>query len=105
MPLNVPTAAGCFLDANILYYHYVETPGLSDPSTELLARAARGDVRAAVSAHVLAEAVHKVMLAEAAARFGLGRAGLVNWLQHHRSRIVELDEFRRRRTCLSNWAC
>ena len=95
MPLNVPTAAGCFLDANILYYHYVE----------LLARAARGDVRAAVSAHVLAEAVHKVMLAEAAARFGLGRAGLVNWLQHHRSRIVELDEFRRRRTCLSNWAC
>jgi predicted nucleic acid-binding protein len=34
------------------------------------------------------------MLAEVAAKFGLNRAGLVNWLQNHRDRIAELTEFR-----------
>jgi predicted nucleic acid-binding protein len=38
--------------------------------------------------------MHKVMVAEAAARFSLTRASLVNWLQHHRERIADLDEFR-----------
>ena len=30
---------------------------------------------------------------QAGARFGLSRAGLVDWLQHHRARIAELEEF------------
>lgn len=35
------------------------------------------------------------MLAEAAARFGLSRTSLVNWLQNHRNRITELGDFSR----------
>jgi predicted nucleic acid-binding protein len=56
---------------------------------------AQGRVLVYSAIHILSEAVHKVMLAEAAATFGLSRAGLVNWLQGHRDRITELSEFRR----------
>jgi predicted nucleic acid-binding protein len=93
MPLDLPDGSACFIDANVFYYHFVETPSLSDPCTSVLERVADGRLLAHTSIHVLAEAVHKLMLAEAAAKFGLNRAGLVNWLQHHRQRILELSEF------------
>ena len=64
-------------------------------NTSFLNRVAAGAITGYSSVHVLAEAIHKIMLAEAAAKFGLNRAGLVNWLQRHGSRITELREFRR----------
>jgi predicted nucleic acid-binding protein len=85
----------CFVDANILYYHFVETPPFSQKSTTLLERVAAGEIVGYTSTHVLSEAIHKVMLAEAATRFALTRAGLVNWLQNHRNRIAELCDFPR----------
>jgi len=94
MPLNVPDRTTCFVDANILYYHFVATPPFSEPCSDFLQRVADGLIKAFVSTHVLAEAIHKIMVAEAAAKFGLNRAGLVNWLQHHRMRITELELFR-----------
>ena len=93
MPLDLPDGASCFLDANIFYYHFVETPVVSDYCTDLLERIARGVVTAFTSTHLLAEAIHKIMLAEAAARFNLRRPSLVNWLQANRHRIGELSEF------------
>jgi predicted nucleic acid-binding protein len=94
MPLEPPAWDKCFVDANILYYYFVETPPLSEPCTNFLERVAKGEIVACASIHILSEAVHKVVLAEAAANFGLNRAGLVNWLQNHRDRIAELTEFR-----------
>ena len=94
MPLNLPDGASCFLDANILYYHFVDTPPFSDSCSDLLDRIAAGVITGFTSTSMIAEAVHKIMLAEAAARFGLSRMGLVNWLQKHRDRIRELSHFR-----------
>jgi predicted nucleic acid-binding protein len=94
MASEPPTWDTCFVDANILFYHFVETPPLSESCTSFLERAAKGEIVACTSMHILSEAVHKVMLAEAAAKFRLNRAGLVNWLQNHRGRIAELTEFR-----------
>ncbi|HKQ47509.1 MAG TPA: type II toxin-antitoxin system VapC family toxin [Phycisphaerae bacterium] len=94
MPLNLPDGDTCFIDANIFYYHFVETPPFSDACTDLLERVAAGQITAFASTHVLAEAMHKIMLAEAAARFRLQRTSLVNWLQSNRPRINELSEFR-----------
>jgi predicted nucleic acid-binding protein len=94
MPLNMAAGTRCFIDANIFYYHGVETPTLSDPCSDLLRRVGQGEVLAFTSIHVLAEAVHKAMLAEAASRFGLTRTGLVGWLQRNRERIAELHVFR-----------
>jgi len=93
MPLNMPDGAACFIDANILYYHFVETPPLSQACTLFLERVAAGAIAGYSSVHVLAEAAHKIMLAEAAASFNLNRAGLVNWLQHHRDHITRLHQF------------
>jgi predicted nucleic acid-binding protein len=94
MPLDLPRGAICFVDANIIYYHFVETVPLSEPCTALLEFVASSGVRGFTAVHVPAEAVHKVMLAEAAQRFKLDRAGLVNWLQRHRHRVIELSEFK-----------
>ena len=69
-------------------------PPLSEPCTSFLERAAKGEIMACASMHILSEAVHKIMLAEVAAKFGLNRAGIVNWLQNHRDRIPNLTEFR-----------
>jgi predicted nucleic acid-binding protein len=95
MPLSVPAGAACFLDATIFYYHYVNTPPHSIHCTDLLRRAVLADVRAFTTVHALAETVHKVMLAEAVAKFGLTRAGLVSWLQRDPNRIKGLAEFRK----------
>jgi predicted nucleic acid-binding protein len=94
MPLDLPDGSACFIDANIVYYHFVEVQPFSNACTALLKRVASGQVVGYASAHVISEALHKIMLAEAAAKFGLNRAGLVNWLQRHQDRIGELSEFR-----------
>lgn len=94
MPLTIPDGEACFVDANILYYHVVDTPPMSEACSDLLERIAKGAITGMTSTHVIAEAVHKVMVAEAAAKFSLSRAGLVNWLQNHRQRIQELQQFR-----------
>jgi predicted nucleic acid-binding protein len=81
MPLDLPDGGKCFVDANIFYYHLVDTPPLSDPCTTFLERAANGTIEVYTSLPILADAVHKVLLTEAAMKFGQNRAGLVNWLQ------------------------
>lgn len=90
MPLDLPDGVSCFIDANIYYYHFVESVPFSDPCSDFLERVAAGAIAGFTSTHVLAEAMHKIMLAEVAGRFGLGRASLVNWLQSNRNRIAEL---------------
>lgn len=89
-----PDNRKCFVDANISHYHFVETPVLSEPCSDLLERATVGSIEIHTSLHVLAEAVHKVMLSEAEQKLGRTRTGLVNWLQRHRHQISELSEFR-----------
>ncbi len=93
MPPDLPDGHRCFVDANIFYYHLVETRLLSEPCTTFLERAASGSLEIYPSLHVLSETIHKVMVADAEQKFGRNRAGLVNWLQRNRRRISELSEF------------
>lgn len=104
MPLDLPHGGRCFVDANIFYYHFVDTPPLSNPCTALLERAANGTIEVSTSSHVLADAVHKVMLAEAAMKLGQNRTGLVNWLQRNQHRIAELSDFRQAANNLASMA-
>jgi predicted nucleic acid-binding protein len=61
---DLPDGAPCFVDANIICYHIIQTPPLSDECARFIKRIERGAVRASTSAAVVAEAIHKVMLAE-----------------------------------------
>jgi len=93
MPLNLPTGTRCLIDANIFYYHYIDTPPLSDTCSDFLQRVLDGDLIGFTSIHLAAEAIHKVMLGEAASRFARQRTGILGWLQQHPRSISQLSDF------------
>lgn len=89
---DIPPGTHCFVDANIYYYHLVETPPLSEECSNFFERVEKQEITASTSSVAVAEAVHKVMLADAVARHGLDRAGLAHRLQRHRQLIATLNE-------------
>jgi len=89
---DIPDGASCLVDANILYYHLVSYPGLSQQCTEFLVRGGQGTLSLVVPTVALAEAVHKVMLAEAVAKLSLPLQGLAHRLSRRRDLISELSE-------------
>jgi predicted nucleic acid-binding protein len=91
---DVPDGVSCFVDANILCYHIIHTPPLSAECTTFIKRIEQGAVKATTSAAVVAEAIHKVMLAEAIQRYQLDHRGLAHRLQRQREVIAGLSEHR-----------
>jgi hypothetical protein len=92
MPLDVPDGERCFLDANILYYCFVETPSFSEACRHLLERVQNADVDALTDVRTLSDCVHKAMLAEVSQRFGRTRERLVGWLKQHREALADLPK-------------
>lgn len=92
MALDLPAGTDCFVDTNVFVYHLTSRQPIGTACTEFLQRVADEEIRAAVSVPVLADALHKIMLAEVTARHGLDRAGLVGWIQRHRASLSELTE-------------
>jgi predicted nucleic acid-binding protein len=64
-----PDGTAVFIDANIFYYHFVTVDGVSEWSSDLLELIVQNRISAATSAHSLAEAMHRIMTAEASVRF------------------------------------
>ncbi|HEY7490428.1 MAG TPA: type II toxin-antitoxin system VapC family toxin [Candidatus Tectomicrobia bacterium] len=91
---NLPDGTSCFIDANIICYHIIQTPSLSNECTRFIKRVERGSVRASTSASVVAEAIHKVMLAEAIQQYKLDHRGLAHRLQRQRELLAGLSEHR-----------
>ncbi len=92
MPLNLPAGTECFIDANVFVYHFTSRDAAGMACTQFLQRVAGGEIRATVSIPVLADVLHKVMLAEIRVRHGLDRLGLVGWIHRHRALLAELTE-------------
>ena len=92
MPLSIPSDTVCYIDANILYYAFVETPPFSAVCRELLARVQSGDLEGVTDVRALADALHKTMLAEVSARHHLPRGKLVGWLKRHREALTQLPQ-------------
>ena len=59
---SLPTGAHIFVDSNIFLYHL---ENLSPECTELLTRIANGEINACITTVVLAEVLHRRMMAEA----------------------------------------
>ena len=89
---DVPDGAHCFVDANIFYYHVVDTPPLSDDCSDFLKRLERRDVIGSTSTAAIAEATHKVMLADAVRTHNLDRKGLVFRLKRQPELLAALTE-------------
>ncbi len=92
---DMPAGALCFIDATIFYYHIVNSPPLSDDCSDFLARVEQGQIAGVTSGAVLAEATHKVMLAEIVARHGVERKGLVARLKRHSELLDGLTEHKK----------
>ncbi|MEN6450873.1 MAG: type II toxin-antitoxin system VapC family toxin [Thermoguttaceae bacterium] len=92
MPLDVPDGQRCFVDANILYYCFVETPPFSVFCRQFLTRVQDGNVVALTDVRAISDCVHKVILAEVSHRFGRTRDGLVGWLKQHREALADLPK-------------
>lgn len=89
---DIPDGTHCFIDANIFYYHLVNTPPLSDECSNFQKRIERRELSSSTSATAVAEAIHKVMLAEAVARHGLDRKGLAHKLQRQSHLLATLSQ-------------
>ena len=83
MLTDIPDGVVCYLDATIFYYHLVNVPALSDDCSDLLTRIERGRVHGVTSSVAIAEATHKVMLAEVVQRHGVDHRGLIARLKRH----------------------
>ena len=92
MLADIPAGTHCFVDANIFYYHLVDTPPLSEECSNFFEQIERQEITATTSSVAVAEAIHKVMLAEAVALHSLVRRGLAHRLQRRRKLISTLKE-------------
>lgn len=100
MLANIPSGSSCFVDANIFFYHLTAATTdvvLSNICSEFLKRVEKAEVVAMTSTVAIAEAIHKVMLAEAKLRYdpkhNAGRlqqqGHLIATLSEHK-KVVEL---------------
>jgi predicted nucleic acid-binding protein len=89
---DIPDGVTCFLDATIFYYHLVNTPPLSDDCSDLLERVEAGAIQGVTSTVALAEATHKVMLAEIVRRHGVSPQGLLSRIKKHPELLDSLSE-------------
>ena len=89
---DIPAGATCFIDATIFYYHLVNTPPLSDDCSDLLVRVGADKIKGVTSTVALAEATHKVMLAEVVRQHSVTPQGLISRIKKHPELLDNLTE-------------
>jgi predicted nucleic acid-binding protein len=91
----VDLAAGesVFLDANVLVYHFAAHPVHGTACTQLAQRIENGDVAGFASTAVLSEQAYRLMMFEAAARFGWP-SKVVDHLKQNPAAVGQLSRFR-----------
>ena len=95
MPLSgIPAGTRVFLDANMQVYHFLQVEPLAQICRMLFGRIARREIRAFTSADVAADVIHRVMVAEAVAEFGLQRGDAVSYLKAHPQAVRELQQYK-----------
>ena len=86
----IPDGVVCYLDATMFYYHLVDVPPLSNDCSDLFRRIEQGRVQGVTSSVAMAEATHKVMLAEVVQRHGVDHRGLIARLKRHPDLLNDL---------------
>lgn len=84
---NLPPGRKIFIDSNIFIYHFLD---LSDQCTSFLERVHSREVKGFTSATVLAEVLHKLMIAEIAENYRMNRREVNQFIKRHPHLISEL---------------
>lgn len=100
---DMPNGSMVFIDANTFVYHFTRHPQLAGACTSFLERAARDEVVALTSTHMLSEVAHRVMTIEAITMFGWPAAGIAQRLRRHPPTDVHLLMSPVRPSCRFPW--
>lgn len=87
---SLPAATPCLVDANIFIYHLAD---LSDECTEFIERVGRYEVQAFVTTTIIAEILHRRMMAEALAKKFITPAQPLKKLKANPSLITGLSDY------------
>jgi predicted nucleic acid-binding protein len=87
LPLDVPTGAAVFIDANLLHYALIPVPPFTDIVLPFIDRLRAGEFVGYAGFQTLADAQHKTMTSLAAIQYNLTRASIVGWLKNHPDQI------------------
>ncbi len=91
MDINaLPKGARCFVDANIFIYHLAAA---SPDCTSFIDRLATGDFHAHITTIVVAEILHRRMMAEALAKGVVTSGQLLKKLKANSSLITQLSDY------------
>ena len=88
---DVPDGTSIFIDANILAYHRIQVEGITRVVTDFLERIEHLKLRAHSSTSLVAEAIHKVMLARAVEQYGFPNKGIVARLKKKQELVKGLS--------------
>lgn len=89
-----PLDQECFVDTNIFHAHAENLGDVSAYASRFMLEITKGERRASTYVGTIADAVHKMMLSEAAMAFSRPRAKLLSWIQNHQESIKKLTLFR-----------
>ncbi len=95
MPFSkIPTGTRLFLDANVQVYHFLKVEPLGQICHTLFQRIGKREIEAFTSADVAAHVIHRVMVAEAIAKFSLPPNKAISYLKTHPQAIQELQQYK-----------
>lgn len=89
---DLPTGSFVFVDANVLVFYFTRKDHLARACADFLTRAVADEIQAVTSVIVVAEVIHRVMIAEAVRQFGLLPRDAAQHLKQHPQVIRQLRE-------------
>ena len=91
--IEISSHSKVFLDTNILLYAVTDHPRFGQWCNTLLDRIHRGDVTGYVSAVVLNEFIHKLIIGEVAQKTGLKPGQVIQYLKRKPEALEELETY------------
>jgi predicted nucleic acid-binding protein len=87
---DLPTGTRVFVDTNIFALYYIDQGALGQSCRDFLIRTTRQEIVGFTSVSVVADTIHRVIVAEAAAQLSLSSQKTVEHLQKHPEIIRKL---------------
>jgi len=91
--IEIPSHSQVFLDTNILLYAVTDHPRFGQWCNTLLDRIHRGDVTGHISAIVLNEFIHKLIIGEVAQKTGLKPGQVIQHLKRKPEALEKLEAY------------
>jgi len=86
---DLPSKSRVFIDSNIFIYHFLD---ISEPCTDFLERVELREIEAYTSTVVIAEVLHRLMIAELIEKYGVKSSKALKYLKERPEVLSELEK-------------